>query len=102
MKRIPFFIWLIILILATSLPSKLIPEIRVFGVDKLIHIFLYSVLMLFFFLGFGKKNWKFLSGILLFAVINELWQYYIPGRIVSVYDIMFNIFGAGLAFWVLR
>jgi VanZ family protein len=102
MKRVPFLIWLVILILATSLPSDLVPEIRVFGVDKLIHIFLYSVLILFFFFGFGKRNWKFLLGVSIFAVINELCQYYIPGRVVSIYDIMFNLSGVGLAFWMLR
>jgi VanZ family protein len=101
MKRIPFIIWFFILILSTSLPSKLIPEIRVFGVDKLFHLFLNSVLILLLFFGFGKKNWKFVFGFLLFAVINELWQYYIPGRVVSIYDALFNLSGVGLTFWVL-
>ncbi len=101
MKRIPFFIWLVILILSTSLPSKFIPEVRVFGVDKLFHLFFYSVLILFLFFGFGKKNRKFLIGVSIFAIINELSQYYIPGRIVNVYDVLFNLSGAGLAFWVL-
>jgi VanZ family protein len=101
MKRIPFFIWLFILILSTSLPSKLIPEIRVLGVDKLFHMFLYSVLILLLFFGFGKKNRKFVVVFLLFAVINELWQYYIPGRVVNIYDALFNLSGVGLAFWVL-
>ena len=101
MKRVPFFLWLIILILATTLPLKTIPEVDVFGLDKLSHLFLFSVLMLFLFFGFGKKNWKFLLVTILFAAINELSQYYIPGRIISLYDFVFNLSGVGLAYWVL-
>ncbi len=101
MRRIPFFLWLIILIAATSFPLSAIPEVDVFGLDKLSHLFLFSVLMLFFFFGFGKKNWKFIFVILLFAAVNELSQYYVPGRVVSIYDFVFNLSGAGIAYWIL-
>lgn len=101
MKRIPFFLWLIILISATLLPLRSMPEIDVFGWDKLSHLFLFSVLMLFLFFGFGKKNWKFLFIIILFAAVDELSQYYIPGRIISIYDFVFNLSGVGFAYWVL-
>jgi VanZ family protein len=101
MKRVPFFLWFLVLISATLLPLGSIPEADAFGLDKLSHLFLFSVFVLFFFLGFGEKNWKFLSLIILFAMIDELSQYFIPGRVISVYDFAFNLSGVGLAYWVL-
>jgi len=101
MKRVPFFLWLIILISATLLPLRGIPEADVFALDKLSHLFLFSVLMVFLFFGFGKKNWKFLFIIILFAAIDELSQYYFPGRVISIYDFVFNLSGVGFAYWVL-
>ena len=57
--------------------------------------------MLFLFFGFGKKDWKFLVIIMVFAAIDELSQHYIPGRIISMYDFVFNLSGVGLAYWIL-
>ena len=101
MKRLPFFLWLIIIIGVTSFPLSAMPEVKVFGMDKLFHFFLFSVLILFFFFGFGKKNWRYLFFIVLFAGVNEFYQYYVPGRIVSLYDLVFNLSGVGIAYWVL-
>lgn len=101
MKYLPFFLWIIIIIAVTSFPLKAIPEVEIFGMDKLFHFFLFSVLILFFFLGFGRKNWRFLYFMVFFAAICELYQYYIPGRFVSVYDFVFNLSGVGIAWWAL-
>jgi VanZ family protein len=101
MKHLPFLLWLIAIIVLTSFPLKAIPEVQVFGMDKIFHFFLFSVLILFFFFGYGKKNWKFLFLIGFFAGICELYQYYVPGRCVSIYDFVFNLSGVGIAYWVL-
>ena len=101
MKYLPFFLWLMVVIGVTSFPLRTIPEVQVFGVDKLFHFFLFSVLILFFFLSFGKKNWKVLLFFGLFAGINEFCQYYVPGRDVNIYDFVFNLSGVGIAYWVL-
>ncbi len=101
MKYLPFFLWLVIIIGVTSFPLKVVPPVEVFGMDKLFHFFLFSVLILFFFFGFGKKSWKFLFFIALFAGLSELFQYYVPGRFVSIYDFVFNLSGVGIAYWVL-
>lgn len=102
MKSIPFFLWLTVVFGVTSFPLKAIPPVEVFGIDKLFHFFLFSVLVLFFFFGFGKKNWRVLIFFSIFATINELFQYYVPGRFVSVYDLAFNLSGIGIAYWVLN
>jgi VanZ family protein len=101
MKRLPFFLWLIVVIGVTSFPLGAVPEVEIFGMDKLFHFFLFSVLILLLFFGFGKKSWKFLFLFILFAAIDELCQYYVPGRFVSIYDLIFNLSGVGIAYWVL-
>ena len=101
MKRLPFFLWLIVIIGVTSFPLGAMPEVRVFGMDKLFHFFLFSVLILFLFFGFGKKNRWFLFFFILFAVIDELWQHYVPGRFVNIYDLISNVSGIGITYWVL-
>lgn len=101
MKYLPFFLWLIVVIGLTSFPLRTVPEVRVFGVDKLFHFFLFSVLVLFFFFGFNKKSWKILFFFILFAGINELYQYYVPGRDVNIFDFVFNLSGVGIAYWIL-
>ena len=101
MKYIPFFLWLIIVIGVTSFPLKIVPQVEVFGIDKLFHFFLFSVLILFLFLGFGKKNWKILFFIALFAGLSELCQNYVPGRCMNIYDFLFNLSGVGITYWVL-
>ena len=101
MKYLPFFLWLIVIIGLTSFPLRGIPQVEIFGVDKLFHFFLFSVLILFFFLGFGKRSWKVLFFFCLFAGINEFSQYYVPGRDVNIYDFVFNLSGVGIAYWVL-
>jgi VanZ family protein len=101
MKRLPFFLWLIVIIGVTAFPLGAMPEVQVFGMDKFFHFFLFSVLILFLFFGFGKKNWWFLFFFIVFAVIDELCQYYVPGRFVNIYDLVFNVSGIGIAYWVL-
>lgn len=101
MKKIPFFLWLIFLIVVTFLPSTSIPQVKVGGIDKVSHLFLFAVLTLFIFFGFGERSWKILISIGIFAVLDEVLQYYVPGRVVNFYDLFFNLSGIGLAFWVL-
>jgi len=100
-KRLPFFLWLTGIIGVTSFPLTVMPEVEVFGMDKLIHFFLFSVLVLFYFFGFADRKRSFLYLIVLFAILSELSQRYIPGRFVSPYDFVFNLSGLGIAYWVL-
>lgn len=102
MRRFAFVIWLILLFIATSIPTGGIPQVRVFGVDKIIHLFLYSVLTIFLFFSYGKRNWKFLFLVAIVALLDEVHQYYIPGRCMSIYDFGADMIGAGMTFWVLK
>lgn len=101
MRRLPFFLWLVGIIGVTSFPLTALPEVEILGMDKLIHFFLFSVLGLFYFLGFANKKRSFLLLVFLFAFINELSQYYVPGRFVSAYDFVCNLSGLGISYWVL-
>ncbi|MEO0293941.1 MAG: VanZ family protein [candidate division WOR-3 bacterium] len=101
MKKIPFLIWLLVIITVTSLPQKtFLPSNR--GLDKVFHFFLYSTLTLFFFLGFDKKSWKYLIFIVIFAGIDEIHQYLIGSRTPSFYDFLSNFSGIIFTFLTLK
>jgi len=102
LRRFTFFIWLVMLFVVTSIPSSAFPKVRVAGFDILIHLFLYSVLTVLFFFSYGRRNWKFFSLIVIIAIIDELHQYFIPGRIVSFFDLGADFLGGGLTFWLLK
>ena len=102
MRRFTFLIWLVLLFVVMSIPIGAFPEVKTFGFDKLSHLFLYSVLTVFLFFAYGKRSWKFLFLIVLIAIIDELHQYYIPGRRMSFYDLGADLLGGGLTFWILK
>jgi len=101
-SRWVFFTWLVLLFVATSIPSGAFPEVRVLGVDKLTHLFLYAALTTFLFFSYGKKNWEFLWIIAIIAIVDEIHQHFIPGRCMSYYDLIADFLGGGLTFWVLK
>ncbi|HED08897.1 MAG TPA: hypothetical protein ENI57_12315 [Ignavibacteria bacterium] len=92
--------WLVLLV-ATSLPSKDIPNIKLN--DKIEHLFAYFILGFLFNLALLVQNkFKFLkekafsSTIVLlgiYAVIDELHQLFIPGRECSFFDWSADIIG---------
>ena len=102
MKKNAFFIWLFIIFVITSIPTDAFPQIRVTGFDILIHFFLYSVLTIFLFYSFGKKNWKFFTIIIIIAIIDEIHQRFIPCRSMSYFDLGANFLGGGITFWLLK
>ncbi len=95
----PALAWLAIIWLMSSLPSKELPSIRIIGFDKLAHISVYAIL------GFLCNSWmksRKLSRVeyilvyallLLSAAADEYHQNFIPGRSVTVYDLMANTIG---------
>lgn len=102
MKRVPFYVWLIIIFILTSIPGSSMPQIKVIGLDKVSHLFLYSVLTLFLFFAYGKVGWKFLLMIFVIAAVDEAHQFFIPGRMSSFFDVIWDFAGAGVTFYILK
>lgn len=97
-------LWWGLIWLLSSLPSKELPQLHIFSLDKLAH---YGV---YFILGILLDRWlksRDISGVrrilvflavLISALADEYHQYFIPGRSVSIYDFMANALGLGTAF----
>jgi VanZ family protein len=99
---IPLTIYWIVLAVATSLPSKSIPDIFNVG-DKSIHLVAYFILssLVAFSFHFQRKyrhisaNYVLVSilTVSLYGLIDELHQLFIPGRYFDMLDWVFNVIG---------
>ena len=105
-RLVPAGLWLALIWTLSSLPADEIPSVQVLGIDKLLHLGIYTVLMVLF--SFGIKGFKLtneqrlliISVILLMAAGDEYHQHYIPGRSVSVYDLIANGMGIIVGFLI--
>ena len=97
-----FSAWMCIIWALTSLPANEIPDINLFGIDKLAHFGVYFVWSLIARLNAKDKS-RINIGIFIFmlimAVLDECHQHYIPGRNVSIYDLLANWLGVIIAWF---
>jgi VanZ family protein len=108
-------LWGILIIILTALPGNLIPEVPsffdLFEPDKLVHIFIFAVLVALLIRGFilqdGPLFWKTNAvsialniGVLLSGLTELMQKFFIPGRIASVYDFIANVAGCFLGWWI--
>lgn len=68
-----------------------------FLIRKLAHIFLYFILYLLSYNVFKNKKYSFLF-CLIFAITDEVHQYFIPGRSCEIRDILIDTIGAFLGY----
>jgi VanZ family protein len=109
-------LWGLFIILLTAFPGNFLPDIptfvSLFEPDKLVHVFLFSVLEIFLirgFLadegpGFFRRNAILLSlniGILLSGLTELIQKYFVQGRMASVYDFIANVAGCLLGWGLL-
>lgn len=99
-----WIVWLVLIWILSSLPSKSLPSIKIISFDKLAHIVVYLVLGLLFNAwlksrGTSHKGFMIAYGCLCInALIDEAHQYFIPGRSVSCYDLLCNLSGLIIAY----
>ncbi len=96
--------WMALIWILSSLPSKNLPSIKIWGFDKLAHLGVYLVwgILAGLYLSKRKASTKMAClsffTMLLIAALDEYHQHYIPGREVSGYDLLANASGLLLAF----
>lgn len=101
-RMVPAGLWLCLIWTLSSLPAKEIPVVSILGFDKVEHIGIYCILMILVAYGLKGKSLPMGSKALIFslfilsAAADEYHQTYIPGRSVSVYDLMANSIGITL------
>lgn len=72
--------------------------------DKWVHLSLFALLGLLGLRPWQHSPWRSrtLKGLLLFAVVTECLQYYVPGRSASWADLLTDLLGLALGLWVWR
>lgn len=100
--------WLGMIWLLSSLPSRDLPSVNIFGIDKLAHFGAYLIWGLlthlyFYKKGVAAKHRSYLYVLMfLLSAFDEYHQRWIPGRDVSVYDLAANWVGLTASFLTLR
>jgi len=109
-KKIPsfyFILWIIVILTVSSIPHLKAPGPQKINIDKLYHFAEYFILNTLFlksaFFNFRQKKVNLIViFIMIFPIIDELHQNFIPGRQCSVYDIIADIFGLFTSFLILK
>jgi VanZ family protein len=91
--RIVFGLYLIAILAASSIPGRSMPKIIILSPDKLLHLTEYFILAVLAYLSFKKFSKTLIIGLILFAIMDEIWQSFIPGRWPSVFDVVADILG---------
>ena len=112
---IPLVVYWILLAVATSLPSKSLPDVFNAG-DKTIHLVAYFILafLVAFSMHFQRRN-RYLSAnyalvsiltVSLYGFFDEVHQLVIPGRYFDMLDWVFNVLGTllgvSLSYFIIR
>jgi VanZ family protein len=101
-------VWALIIFVATMVPGKTIPNVPIFGIDKLVHFFIFSMLSFLWLYDLNKNIKSSLASyyvILLsigYGIFIEIIQRFIPGRSCSIYDIIANSIGVALGYYAFK
>ena len=108
--HLPFIIYAALIIIISSIPHLKQPYLRFLAVDKIAHFIEYSLFAVLTLRSFSNLSTKLtvnhsliLSFVFLaiFAVLDEFYQRYIPGRYFDIGDIAIDLFGAFLVLLLL-
>jgi VanZ family protein len=102
--KILFFIWLIFIVFLSSLEETRppgLPDNTQFILRKIFHVFEFFILNLFLLKGFSKTkkdNILFTLISILFAISDEIHQFFILNRVASIFDVLIDTTGIILAY----
>ncbi|NRB78881.1 MAG: VanZ family protein [Saccharospirillaceae bacterium] len=91
--KINFVLCLIAISMLSLSPSESVPQVG--GYDKIVHFLSYLILSMSFWLGFQKAKpvWLVLILLIMFGVLIEILQSFVPGRLMSLMDAIANGLG---------
>ena len=101
--HLPVILYAGVIITLSSIPNLKPPPIKVLAADKLAHFIEYGIFSFLAFKSFSvignssSPNRTFLFAALfvcIFAVIDEYYQRFVPGRYFDIYDILTDLGGA--------
>lgn len=106
----PCITWSLIVLILTLIPGKAIPDVRVFQIDKLVHFFIFGMLMVLS--SYGLKKLSVIRGrpahpifiaalySLSFGLMIEVLQQFVPGRNFSMADVLANGIGVAIGYFI--
>jgi VanZ family protein len=105
----PASLWTIIILVLTLMPGKAIPDVGFFNADKLVHFFVFGLLMVLTSYAIAKMKVvrgtpdnpmmiSFIYSVALGIAI-EVLQQFVPGRSFSVADMIANTIGVTLGYF---
>jgi VanZ family protein len=108
----PAISWSVVILVITLMPAEKLPEVGIIQIDKLVHFFVFGLLMFLTMFGAVKvlqhKNSNanivipsFIYGTGL-GVLVEFLQLFVPGRTFSVIDIIANTIGTIIGYYVFK
>jgi VanZ family protein len=107
---LPAVLWSLVILILTLLPGRNIPNVGFFQIDKIVHFFIFGVLMILSSYGLTKvvdtkgnpANPLLLTGLFSvgFGIVIEILQLFVPGRSFSAADMLANSIGVGLGFLI--
>lgn len=86
-------LFMVAILLASSIPGKSLPKVVILSPDKLLHIAEYGILGFLVFMSVKKMSYVLLLGAIIFAGFDEFWQSFIPGRFPSIFDVIADMIG---------
>jgi VanZ family protein len=102
--QLPAFLWAVVIFISSSIPSTMMPTLKIFDYDKLIHCGIYFLLAFFTYRALRYQTrfpslarrallWTVLL-IMVYGASDEFHQYFVPGRQADVFDLMADTTGA--------
>ena len=91
---IPIFIWAGVIFVFSSIPNLQIKQLGIwdFVLRKIAHITEYAILSILVYRAVKNIFWSIYSSII-YAVTDEYHQYFVPGRITSLFDVLVDSLG---------
>ena len=104
--RIGMGLYILAILVASTIPGKSLPKLIILSPDKLLHMAEYGILGFLAYKSFGKVYLPAIIGLILFAIFDEFWQSFVPGRFTSVFYVIADIIGfslvTGTMYYLLR
>lgn len=101
--HLPAVLYAALIIVLSSLPGLGLPSVKIIQLDKIIHFIEYAIFAVLIYRSFSHISDRikgrlviFLSMLFvaLFAVFDEVYQSYVPGRQSDAFDLLFDFLGA--------
>lgn len=94
-------LYLSLIFIQSSIPSEKIPRMAILSFDKIIHAGIYFIATILIYLAIreyrpfdtGKIAWLTFSITVLYALSDEIHQYFVPGRHASFWDFIADTAG---------